>query len=115
MAIAELYTGSETVSGTEWSLTTDSSGPDADTTDGIVQAFIDLSALAAGDQYTIAFYEKVTSGGTQRKVESWTVTGAQSTPGWVSPAVIVLYGWDFTIIKVAGTDRAITWSVRSVA
>ncbi len=115
MAISELYSVSETVGATEWSFTTDSSGPDADTTDGVVQLYLDLSALAAGDWFRIKFYEKVSSGGTQRLVEQWDVVGAQAKPGWVSPSVIVMHGWDFTVTKVAGTDRAITGSVRSVA
>lgn len=114
MAISALYEVTETVGTTEWSFTTDSSGPDADTTDGVVQLFLDLSALAAGDTFTIKFYEKVTSAGTQRLVESWVVSGVQSEPHWVSPSVIVMYGWDFTVTKNTGTDRSITGSVRSV-
>ena len=115
MAISELYSGSETVSTTEHSLTTDTAGPDVDTTDGIFQCFLDLSALAAGDQFVLNLYEKVTSGGTQRLVESWYFTGVQGSPNFVTPAMILLHGWDFTLDKLAGTDRAITWSIRSVA
>lgn len=115
MAIAELYAVSETVGVTEHSLTTDTAGPDADGTDGVFQCFIDASALQAGDQFEIKLYEKVQSGGTQRLVEAWILDGAQSKPGWVSPAFILLHGWDFTIKKLAGTDRAITASIRQVA
>ena len=50
MALAQLYSGSHAVDTTEWSLTTDTSGPDADTTDGIFQVFLDLSDMIAGDQ-----------------------------------------------------------------
>ena len=115
MAIAELYSVTETVGATEWSLTTDSSGPDADTTDGVFQLWLDLSALAAGDTFVIRLYEKVASGGTQRLVESWVVSGAQSEPHWASPSVILMHGWDWTVQKSAGTDRSITGSVRQVA
>jgi hypothetical protein len=32
----------------------------------------------------------------------------------VIPISAFLHGWDVTIVKVAGTDRAINWSIRSV-
>lgn len=115
MAITELYSVTETVSTTEWSFTTDSSGPDADTTDGVFQLLLDVSALAAGDWFRVKLYEKVSSGGTQRLVEQWEIVGLQAKPGWISPSVILMHGWDWTVTKVAGTDRSITGSVRQVA
>lgn len=105
---------SETVTTTEWSLTTDTAGPDADTTDCIVQVFLDLNALIAGDQFRLRFYEKVASADTQRLVAEWYFDGAQAMPNFVSPSFIVGNGWDFTIIKIAGTDRTITSSVRKI-
>lgn len=117
MAISEAVSGSETVSTTEWSLATDTSYDtgDAQTTDGVYQVFIDFNALAAGDQYQIRLYEKVIAASTQRIAEEWTVTGPTSSPIWVSPSFILLHGWDFTLDKIAGTDRAIDWSIRKVA
>jgi hypothetical protein len=32
----------------------------------------------------------------------------------VSPTLIVMHGWDATLDKISGTDRAITWSIRTV-
>jgi len=115
MAISEAFSGTETVSTTEHSLTTDTAGPDADTTDGIFQCFLDLNALAVGDAFVLKLYEKVRAADTQRLIESWTFTGVQGSANFATPAVILLHGWDFTLIKIAGTDRAITWSIRSVA
>jgi hypothetical protein len=115
MAISEAYSGSETVSTTEWSLTTDTAGPDVDTTDGIYQAFLDLNALAAGDVFVFKVYEKVLSSSTQRLVFSATFAGAQGSPNWASPSLILLHGWDMTLDKLSGTDRAIDWSIRKVA
>ena len=115
MAIAELYTGTEAVSTTEWSLTTDTSGPDADTTDGIFQAFIDLNALAAGDVYELKVYEKARSIDTQRLAYYAQFANAQATPIYVTPSLILMHGWDFTLKKLAGTDRTITWSIRQVS
>ena len=115
MAIAELYAGTQTVDTTEWDMTTDSAGPDADTTDGIIQAYCDLNALAAGDRFEFRFYEKVGSGSTQRLVYREVFDGVQAEAVFCSPSFIVLHGWTMTLIKIAGTDRAIDWSIRSVS
>lgn len=111
----EAFTGSETVGTTEWSMTTDTSGPDTDTTVGIYQAFIDLSALAAGDTFEFKAYEKVRTGDTQRSVYSARFSRAQSTPVWASPSLVLGIGWDMTLKKIAGTDRAINWRISRVA
>lgn len=116
MAISEAYAGSEAVTTTEWSLTTDTAGPDTQTTDGVYQVFLDLNALADGDVFRFRAYEKVQSTDTQRAFFSQDLTGTQGTEdNWVSPSFILLHGWDFTLLKITGTDRTITWSVRSVA
>lgn len=114
MSIAELYTGTEAVSSTEWSITTDTAGPDADTNDGVFQVFLDVSDMIAGDQLQITIYEKVRSGDTQRVVYQAYLTGAQSKPIWVSPSLILLHGWDVTLLAVSGTIT-VNWSVRQVA
>lgn len=115
MAIAQLYSGTKLVDSTEWSCTTDTAGPDADTTDGVFQAFLDVSDMIAGDQLQIRVYEKCRSGDTQRIVYQAILTGAQSEPIWVSPSLILLHGWDFTLDCLAGTSITVLWSIRSVA
>ncbi len=110
----EAFTGTETISTTEHSLTTDTAGPDVDTTAGIFQAFLDLNALAAGDEFVFKVYEKVRTGDTQRLIYAATFRDAQGTPVWVSPQLILGVGWDMTLDKVAGTDRAINWRISSV-
>lgn len=114
MAIAELYTGTEAVSTTEHSLTTDTAGPDVDTTDGVFQVFLDVSDMIAGDQLQIRIYEKVTSSSTQRIVYEAILTGAQSQPVWVSPSLVLLHGWDVTLDALAGTIT-VDWSIRQVS
>ena len=79
MAIAELYTGTEAIGATEWSCTTDTAGPDADTTDGVFQVFLDTADMVAGDQLRIKIYEKITSGGTQREIYTAVLTGTMTT------------------------------------
>jgi hypothetical protein len=109
----EYASGSETVGGTEWSLTTDTSGPDADTTAGTYMLVLNLSALLAGDEFELKLYEKVTSGGSQLAAPPWRFVGVQPGGGIAFiPAIVLMHGWDFTLKKIAGTDRAITWSIR---
>jgi hypothetical protein len=115
MAITEAFAGSETVGATEWSLTTDTSGPDVETSDGVFQVFLDLNALANGDVFQFRGYEKVQAADTQRAFLEFTFAHAQNTPNWVSDSFILMNGWDFTLKKIAGTDRTITWSIRKVA
>ena len=114
MAIAELYSGTETVSTTEWSLTTDTAGPDVDTTDGVFQPFIDISALVGADLYQFRVYEKARGADTQRVVYEAFMGGKPGDPIWTCPALILMHGWDMTLLKVAGTDRLITWSIRQL-
>lgn len=114
MAISEAYAGSEAVSTTEHSCTTDTAGPDVDTNDGVYQIFLDLSDMIAGDQLQIRLYEKVQSSSTQRVAFEAILTGAQSQPVWVSPTFILLHGWDVTLDALAGTIT-VEWSIRKVA
>jgi len=114
MALAELYTGTEAISTTEWSLTTDTAGPDADTTEGIFQVFLDLDDMVAGDQLQIRIYEKCRSGDTQRVVFESVVEGDQGSSLWVSPALYLKHGWDVTCAALAGTIT-VNWSIRQVS
>lgn len=116
MAIAELITGTEAVTTTEWSLATDTSydTADAQTTDGVFQVWLDVSDLVAGDQLRIRIYEKVRSGDTQRIVYECVLTGPQSAPIWVSPSLVMLHGWDVSVAALAGTVTVL-WSIRQVS
>lgn len=115
MAISEAFQNSGTIGTTEWYLASNSSTKTDQTTDGIYQCFLDFSALAAGDTYQIRVYERVSSGGTARVVEEWTVSGVQNAPHYASPSLVLMHGWEFSLQKLAGTDRSIVWSIRSVA
>lgn len=108
----EAFSGTETVSTTEWSMTTDTAGPDVETSDGYFTFVIDLSALGAGDVFTMKLYEKVVSGATQRLADSWTFSGVQSRLIVITPSFPLMHGWEGTLIKEAGIDRSITWSIR---
>ncbi len=114
MAITELYSGTEAVGATEHSCTTDTAGPDADTTDGVFQVFLDVSDMIAGDELEIKIYEKCRSADTQRVVYQANLVGAQAQPIWVSPSLVLMHGWDVTLDAIAGTIT-VNWSIRQVA
>jgi hypothetical protein len=114
MAISEAFSGSEAVSTTEHSLTTDTAGPDTETSDGVFQVFLDVSDMIAGDDLQIRVYEKVLSTSTQRIVYEDRLFGVQSKPVWVSPSLILMHGWDVTLDALAGTIT-VDWSIRKVA
>ena len=113
VTINELFNGSASISTTEYSLTNNSTTLTAQASSAALQIMLDLNALAAGDQYDLKIYEKCRSGGTQRMVDTWTLTGAQSGPIFVTPTIQVKYGWEVTLKKITGTDRTIEWSLRS--
>jgi hypothetical protein len=113
MAISEHATGSQTATiGTEHILTAN-----PETADGIYQVFIDIDAMAAGDQTEIRVKEKARTGDTQRTIFTAVLSQDPSTDGnlWVSPALVLMNGWDVTLKQTAGTGRAYPWSIRKIA
>lgn len=112
--ITEHASGTATIGSTEWSLTNNSSTKATNTTNGAVQVVLDLSALANGDVFELYIWEKVVSGGSQKRLRRVTYTGVQPDEGDVTPSVMLKHGWDFTLKKISGTDRSITWSIRLV-
>lgn len=108
----EAFTGTETVGTTEHSMTTDTAGPDTETSDGYFHAVIDFTNMAAGDVFEWRLYEKVTSGASQVLSVVARFADAQGAPLWFSPPLPLLHGWDMTLKKISGTDRSITWSIR---
>lgn len=118
MPITEYISATGMIGSGEWSLTTNTTGPDVDTTDGIFQTFIDCSNISSDDEFKITMYEKVRSASTQRVVANWYVSYAQSEPNFVSPSFVLMNGWDFTMCKTGGSgssQRAFEWSIRQVS
>lgn len=113
MAISEHASGSEAVSTTEWSCTTDTAGPDVDTTDGVFQVFIQVSDMVTGDELQIRIYEKVQSTDTQRICYEATLIGPQSPSCFVTPTFVLMHGWDVTLDAIAGTIT-VYWVIKKV-
>lgn len=116
MAVTELYAGTETVTTDEWSLTADSTTIATQTADAVVQAWIDLSAMVRGDAFIIRAYEKVRSADSAAQIFEHVVRNQQSDPLYVTPAMLLMHGWDFTLERfpATGSDRAITWGIRGL-
>lgn len=116
MAISEPYElDGVTVGSSELSIVSGTTTLQTVTDDGVYQLWVDAGNMAKGDEFIIQLYEKVEgTGGTKKVFFSQTLSDLQSEI-WVSPTFILINGWDFTIKKVAGTDRAFDASIRKVA
>jgi hypothetical protein len=112
--ITALFEDAATISTSEYSLPGDAAGVTAQTTDGCFQAFMDFAAITAvADEFEFKLYEKVASGGTQRVI--WTPASINKPEVLVTPAKLLLHGWDMTLDRMAGSDRSIPWSIRQIA
>ena len=115
MAITEAFQNSATIGATEYFLASNSTTKTDQTTDGVFQLWLDLNAMANGDEFRVRVYERISSGGTTRIAMEWVISHAQSEPMWVTPSLIFMHGWEFSLTKLTGTDRSIAWSIRQVA
>lgn len=116
MAISEAYElDGVTVGASELSIVSGTTVLQTITDDGAYQLWVDAYAMAKGDEFRIKLYEKVeATGGTKKVFAQWTLLGVQ-TEVFVTPTFILINGWDMTITKIAGTDRAFDASIRKVA
>ncbi len=114
MSYTEAYTGSASISGTEYSLTNNSTTIATQTTDAQVDAILDFSDMTVTEQYEIKVYEKTRSGDSQMLVfPAITLTGVQPSALTILTPLL-MNGWDITVKKIAGTDRTIKWSIRTI-
>lgn len=111
MAIT-ITSDSATIGSTEYFLVSDSTSKTSQTTDCMMQCWIDFAALTAADEYLVKVYEKINT--VERVTFQCTVAGVQAGP-LVTPSLIVGEGWEVSVDKIAGTDRSIGWSLRTVS
>ncbi len=112
MAITELFASTGFIATTSAPVSiaqaTPSTGLSTSTQQGVVQVFLDFSNMIAGEQYEIKAWEKTTlTAGIQHLLETWVVDGLQSEPIFVTPALTLMNGWDFTVQRV-GTSSTTT-------
>ena len=116
MAITQAYgLAAVTVGTAELSITGGTTSLLSKAEAGVYQLWIDANTMAKGDEFIVKVYEIVkTTGGTKRLFSAWSLLGVQ-TEIFVTPTFILMYGWEMTITKIAGTDRAFDASIRKVA
>lgn len=116
MAITEAYElDGVTVGTSELSIVSGTTSLQTVTDDGVYQLWIDAGNMAKGDEFRVKLYEKVeATGGTKKVFAQWTLLGVQ-TEVFVTPSFVLMHGWDMTITKIAGTDRAFDASIRKIA
>lgn len=116
MAISEPYElDGVTVGASELSLVSGTTALQTVTDDGIYQFWVDAGTMAKGDEFKFRIYEKVeATGGTKKVFFQATLSDVQSEI-FLTPTFILMHGWDATLQKIAGTDRAFDASIRKVA
>jgi len=117
MPISEPYElDGVTVGTTELSVVSGTTSLQTITDDGVYQLWVDDGGnMTKTEEYRIRIYEKVEgTGGTKKVVFNATLRGVQSEI-FCSPMLILINGWDMTLQKIAGTDRAFDASIRKVA
>ncbi len=82
---------------------------------GVYQLWVDAGVMAKGDEFRITLSEKVeATGGSRKTFATFNLQGVQ-TEVFVTPTFILMHGWNMTIHKLVGTDRAFDASIRKVA
>lgn len=116
MAISEPYElDGVTVGASELSIVSGTTSLQTITDDGVYQLFIDAGTMLKGDEFVVRVYEKVeATGGTKKVLFTATLLGLQAEI-FCTPSFLLIHGWDMTIQKIAGTDRAFDASIRKVA
>ena|SRR6188508_1034666 len=115
MAITQAFLlDAVTIGSSEVSILSGTTSLQTNTDDGVYFLFVDASAMQKGDEFIIRVYEKVKSTGTKRVCFDATLSDQQSQ-NFLIPGILLIHGWDMTIQKVAGTDRAFDASIRKVA
>lgn len=112
MAVARyLHSTGVTISVTEIGLTNGTSTIASNTDDGAYSVVLDLGAVAAGDEFQFAYYEKAHDSDTAVKQILANFKGTVPGSEFVMPPITLGNGFDWSLKKIAGTDRSIGWSV----
>lgn len=103
------------VAGTELSLTNGTSSIAVNTNNVVISIWLEVVNMAAGDEFELALYEKVLSGGTARRIILADLIGVQPDPIFVVPSFHVGIGWDVTLKRIAGSTETFNCSIRSIS
>lgn len=116
MAITQAYElDGVTVGATPISLVSGTTTVNDTAETGVFSFRIDAGNMAKADQYKVVISETVeATGGTRKTFLEFYLLGVQ-TRIHITPGFLLMHGWNCTIEKVAGTDRAFDASVLKIA
>lgn len=117
MTISQLHEiDGQTVSTAEYSIPNGGTTLQTLTTDAFAQLWVDANTMAKGDDFKARIYEKVLSSGTKRVIATFPMSQAveSGSGNYMSPGFALMHGWDMTLQRVTGADRAMDASIRSL-
>lgn len=109
------FSASGLVANTEWSLSTNTAGPDFNNRSGVYQLFLNCSGMLGGDEYTVKIYERATNiaGDLSLPTYNNVLVGPQSPEMFITPALILGNFWEITLKNSGVPGRNFFWSIRS--
>lgn len=103
-----------TIGTTEWSITTNSAGPDVETDDGFMSLFVFVPAAAVlADKFSLGVYETIN--GVQYEIDRKYFCGRGVDFAFPYPSLHLGIGWDMTFKKESGTDRALSCHINEAS
>lgn len=111
--ITEAYTMSAvTVGASELSIVSGTTTLQTKAEAGMYQVFVDpVTNMAKADEYVLRLYEKTKN--TKRQIYKASLMDVQME-NFCTPVLALINGWDATIQKISGTDRAFSAGIRKV-
>lgn len=73
-----------------------------------------VANMAKGDEFKWRVYEKASTGATKRVFYDGTISDAQAQP-LITPSFLLGIGWDITLQRTAGSNRAFHWGIKQVS
>ena len=107
MAVASVASGSLTTTSSEQDLSTQSSA-------NVWVLAVDTANMVNGDEIVIRIYGKARTSDTERLLYVSRFAHVQSDPLKLSPPVPTPHHFRATLQRIAGTDRAYPWELRSL-
>lgn len=108
---------SATITNTETSLAVDGGSTSLQTLTNKGQYSLHLDGvanMAKGDEFRVRIYEKASTGATKRVFFDAIISDAQVQP-YISPWFLLGIGWDMTLQRTAGSNRAFHWGIKQMS
>ena len=108
------FSGTASISNTEHSLSTNTSGPDFNNASGVYQLFLNCSGMLVGDEYRMRLYERASNEAADLSLPVFdaVLNGPVSPPIYATPALILGNFWEMTLLGSGVPSRTFYWSIR---